>query len=104
MTKPTPAVRAKPRETTLSLTLEFEGGEKIEIHTLNPNGVDNLPRFGGTKHALFAQKTASIVQRAHGGNTVRDLEMDIYDRTFWEWIAKLINGEIAAKCKATAQQ
>lgn len=106
MTKTTTAARVAKakRATTLSITLEFEGGEKVEIHTLNPNGVDHIERFGGSRHALFANKTASLVQRSFGGNMIRDLEMDIHDRSFWEWIAKLINGEIPAKCKATAQE
>ena len=91
------------RETTLSLTIEFEGDGKVEIHTLNPGTMDHIERFGGSRHSLFAGKTASIVQRSYGGNMLRDLEMDIYDQTFWEWIAKLINGEIKAKAKATAQ-
>ena len=90
------------RETTLSLTIEFEGDGRVEIHTLNPGTGDHIERFGGSRHALFAVKTASIVQRSYGGNSLRDLEMDIYDHSFWEWIARLINGEIDAKCKATA--
>jgi hypothetical protein len=92
------------RETTLSLTLEFEGGEKIEVHTLNPGTGDRIERFGGSKHDLFPGKTASLVTRDHGGNMSRDTEMDIYDQNFWEWIAKLINGEIKAKVKAVATE
>jgi hypothetical protein len=98
----TRSIATAKRETTLSLTIEFEGDGKVEIHTLNPGTGDHIERFGGSRHALFANKTASIVQRSHGGNMLRDLEMDIYDHSFWEWIARLINGEIESKCKATA--
>ena len=75
---------------TLALTLTF-GDTKIEIHTLNPNGVDCIERFGGSKHACFAQKTASIVERKISPMGVSDLEMDIFDKNFWSWIARLIN-------------
>jgi hypothetical protein len=96
------ALAKTKRASTLSLTLEFEGDGRVEVHTLNPGTGEHIERFGGSKHSLFADKTASIVTRSHGGNMVRDTEMDIYDPGFWEWIAKLINGEIKAKCKATA--
>lgn len=85
---------------TLALTLTF-GGYKTEIHTLNPGTNECIERFGGSRHALFAGKTASIVTRDNQG---RDTEMDIYDKNFWEWIARVINGETDVKPTASVPE
>ena len=93
------------RKTTLSLTIEFEskdGNGKVEVHTLNPGTSDRIERFGGSSYPLFANKTASIVTRNISAMGVRDFEQDIYAPEFWEWIARMVNGEIKAKMKATA--
>lgn len=101
-----PSRRQPPaRPTTLSMIIEFQGKDgngKVEIHTLNPGTGDHIERFGGTKHTLRAHKTASIVTRTYSPNAVRDYEQDIYNYDFWEWIARIINGEIEAKVTATA--
>lgn len=71
------------------LTLR-SGKSTQEIHLLNVK--DCFPNFGGSRHALVVQKTASIVIRTRNeAGELIDTEHKIDDPKVWNAIAKCIN-------------
>jgi hypothetical protein len=63
---------------------------------------DHIERFGGSSRGLTAVKTASLVTRTFQHGICSDVEYDIHDKNVWEWIAKIMNGEIEATFQAVA--
>lgn len=78
----------------------IEGHNRYEIHVLNSGDV--FENFGGSKHGLVAQKTASLVVRSRGVD-LRDVEYDIYDAGVWAWIGRLIDGQLVTVVRAEAE-
>ena len=73
-----PEPRTKP-----VLTIQMGEHYKTEVFMLNPGTGDRVERFGGSRHDLYAHKTATLVTREIGVSTT-DVERDIYDPHFWE--------------------
>lgn len=95
------------------LTLKF-GSETYEIHMLNvgdvfpeeldPAKVNQFLGFGGSRHPLTAGRdfatgekhkkpTASLVVRRISPMGVDDKEREITDPAFWQWMARMLNGD-----------
>lgn len=57
---------------------------KYEVHLLNPG--EWFQNFGGSRHALQAKKTASLIVRRTSPHGLTDIEYDLRDESVWEWL------------------
>lgn len=81
-----PEIKLKP---VLTLKSSETGKTVCEVYMLNPG--QHFPGFGGSRHGLTVQKTASLIVRNTQGGCITDVEHDITDGTVWAWLARLIN-------------
>ena len=87
----------------LVLTVRHPSDNKArtEVYALNPG--DSFPAFGGSRHALIARKTASIVLRQAFSGMTSDIEYDIHDPKVWAWLGMLINSKSGASVAEPSQ-
>lgn len=75
----------------LTVTLAAHSDTTVEVHMLNPG--EHFERFGGSSRGLtVVGKTASLITRTKSPGGTEDVERDVYDPKFWEWMSRMING------------
>lgn len=78
------ATRTQEQIMTPVITVKHEDGGTTEVFVLNPGEI--FVEFGGSRHNLRVNKTASIILRRQGPWGLTDTEYDVYNAGVWEWI------------------
>ena len=63
------------------LTIKINDKATVEIYALNPK--ESFEGFGGSRHSLIVEKTASIITRLHQDGMEFDTERDLRDDFIW---------------------
>lgn len=89
-------------KSTEVLRLVFRPGTsdevRYEIHLLNIG--EHMERFGGRRSGLTVTKTASLIKRVISNQCFVDVEYDIRNPNFWEWLESALCGEFG-ECHVT---
>lgn len=94
--EPTTVTAVAPRHNDQYKVMEFvhgaasASGVTIEVYILNPG--DWFEGFGGSRHGLVVQVTASLIIRTkHEAWGFKDVEYNVNDKQAWKSIAEGIN-------------